>query len=1414
MSLSSPITTFRTPPIKQWSLHPDVENFIKWRDSHTTDVLCVYGDTDLQETSEQLFYVLDQQRSRGLGHGEVLYFSFNKHDTTHNTIKDMLATFIAQLICHHTGSLDTVAHPIFVQCSEERGWTDQDLLQWFDDCSSSLLTHSAHLVIHGFDECSESGRKAFIDWFDHTTSTRDQPWKLAVTSQQPSSLQLESARKPSTWRYIDIAGSQQNESLDFVRSIERKSLFLRHRPELFLEYDDLLAPIVANAEGDTLIQEIMIAHVLSNPGWPRTHFLKEISGQLPRQSKSSSEEILTFTLDYVLRKLPAKWNVRTLLLWLLYSARPLSLWELVSVARPDCVNNGDASPQPDALREYTQMCETRLRGIIDIQDAQVCFHHPRLTELIRKSISRERSSDTYIWDGIDDSKANHDITETCLRFLARDDIQRELESRAEETISGETPRYGLAAGYTNFCSYAVYYWPGHAKAAWSRGSLDISSLLEHYKPSALTAAWMKSFWCLSNPVTRSKQPIESLDALLVGLGLVNTPGELRDARNITSAAQEAAARGDPVLVEKLLSRCEQTNSALVDILKAAASSGNETLVLDVFQHITNTISDKGAILWPPCLLYRAAWMGMDQFAGQLLEAGCSADPGGLMTGKPRLSPLHLAVRHGHTASIKTLLSHGADIRFLTVADHNALFTAAESGRAEVFQILFERGRLALTDKSNSSQTPLYYAATWGLKAAVKALLKMGADPYDGKDISAAQADVGWLPLTSAASRGCTECVRILLDHDADPNQPGPNRENTATYYALINNSPSTLRVLLDKGADPNHHSLKTPTMVVSAQKWGKETPVADKIKMIDILIEFNPKVDVTDSWGGTALMYAILNGNESIVTHLLELGASVHSEDGFKQSPLHFAADGGSEAILKMILAKGPALDHLDHLGRSPLRHSVRFANLTRILLDHGAKPDLGDHQGLTPLMMAAMGGHSESVKLLLDHHADVNLRSVEADDLHSVTAVIVAVENDHPDIVKMLADAGANLSHKYGFGLTALHAASPAVAGVLLQYRKRLDIDASADLNVSKWTPLQWAIYNHKSMELVKLLVNNGASLQALDHDGDTPLGVAVMYKNHEAVKTLLQEKDCDPTIASRRGRSPLHHAATGHENMEIFQLLVERGADVNQTSKSGIGSPLQQACQNKNKGLEMIDFLLEKGANLHAQSGTLGFVISAAALYGTSEIISLLLKRGATVNVEDAMGRKPIHISCAGGAVNFQEIYNAGGNQHLQDKDNLGRTVFHWAAQHGQHEILEKLIAKLGTKLLDDPDVDGWTPLMWTCLPHLYAEEDVDESRRRRKKAFQMLIKKGARPDMIGKIGDTSWSLRDIMLYNDIDGECLDLLDKALATIQPTVTSATTEAGQAHKIGAVKSDRSFTCDACYCVSTHWTVRLRYSEI
>lgn len=1339
------------------------------------------------ETSEQLFYVLDQQAIRGTGYTPVLYFSFDENDTTRNTLKDMLATFLCQMICHNANFFSRWGQLLFVQLNEEHGWTDRDLLQWFSFYSSILFSRSAYLVIDRFDECPKAGRDSFMECLLHRMTSEDRVWKVAVTGCRAVSL----PQGLQKCKHIDLVTVMASEKcldtdIQVTNTTKLKNILSRYRPEL-LNDEAWVQSTNRISSGDTLIQSILVEHAMSIPEWPRKLSTEEVFNLV--ETQDSGDELLMAILDSIFRKLEDRFPVRTMLKWLLYSARPLSLWELTSVMYPKGPDNLHASPEPESVREFVQICEAHLRGVIEIRDTTVRLHDPRLRALLTRKPS---ASSAYLWNDIDATRAAYDITRVCLQFLGRPNVQQELESIVEQATVEENT-YGPVSGYTNFCSYAAYYWPRHA--ALIPTEMGLSSLLNEHKQTALNSVWLKAYWCLENPVTRSKQPSESVDILLAGLRLPHSDIGTWDSRSVGFATQRAASQGQCKMVQTLLHRCEQSNPSLMDALIAAASSGHEELALHIFSHVQKKKSaGSDTFEWPPCLLYRAAWLGMDKFAMALLEAGCSPEPGGPMAGKPRMSPLHQATRHGHIATMEALLLHGADTSFTTALDRSILFTAANSGQDEVFKTLFEKGKVDVMGVDEFKKTPLNHAAYWGMTAAIKSLLRIGADPYDNQNL--ASSDIGWLPLVQSASQGRTESVRILLDSDADPNQPGPGRIDTVLWYAAINGYPQIVRALLEKDADPNHHLLQPPILVELVRS--ADIPAPMKVELIDLMVEFGARVDAASGLGKTALMYAIEAGVDSVVARLLELGASVDAEDEDKQRPLHLAAIQGSETILNLILANNPGLDCLDTWGRTPLSYAIKFANLVRILLEKGANPDLTEFSGFTPLAVSAEEGHSDTVVALLEYGAQVNLQTDAGSG--GWTALCIAAEFDHPEIVKLLVDAGALLSLKNHEGIIPLHMATLSTARVLLQHRKRFNIDQPDDF---KMTPLHRAVWWSQSLEYVKLLIDSGANLNLQDHNGDTPLETAVCLGKSEVVKILLQEQDCDKSTVSKTGRSPLHSAAALNESLEIVKLLVESGADVNQVGRSDVGPSLQAACQNAKTGKEIIEYLLEHGADLHAQAGTRGFAISSAALRGTPETISLLLQRGATVNVKDGMGRTPIHVSCAGGVLNFQEIYKAGGNQNLRDKDKLKRTVFHWAAQHGVPDVLESLVAEIGTDLVNEPDVDGWTPLLWACWPgRLKAADsgDDDQPEQRQARVFRILLQNGARPDVTGRIGDSVWSLRDIAVFNKIERSCLQQVEDALTSItaQPAVPSEIMDPKKG-RIGALMNG---LCDACYYVS------------
>src|SRR6476620_4679866 len=144
---------------------------------------------------------------------------------------------------------------------------------------------------------------------------------------------------------------------------------------------------------------------------------------------------------------------------------------------------------------------------------------------------------------------------------------------------------------------------------------------------------------------------------------------------------------------------------------------------------------------------------------------------------------------------------------------------------------------------------------------------------------------------------------------------------------------------------------------------------------------------------------------------------------------LLFAADlrqsvrAGDVASTRTILASGFNPNTRDNMGATALHDAVwtGHVDLVRLLLDHGADPNIPHAEGLsTPLHYAAIKGNAPIASMLIQHGADVKVA-----DRAGSTALHLAAARGYVDVVRLLIERKAPLDRKDRSGSTPLDAAA-----------------------------------------------------------------------------------------------------------------------------------------------------------------------------------------------------------------------------------------------------------------------------------------------------------------------------------------------------------------------------------------------------
>ncbi|KAF8193116.1 ankyrin repeat-containing domain protein [Mycena galopus ATCC 62051] len=182
----------------------------------------------------------------------------------------------------------------------------------------------------------------------------------------------------------------------------------------------------------------------------------------------------------------------------------------------------------------------------------------------------------------------------------------------------------------------------------------------------------------------------------------------------------------------------------------------------------------------------------------------------------------------------------------------------------------------------------------------------------------------------------------------------------------------------------------------------------------------------------------------------------------------------------------------------------------------------------------------------------------------------------------------------------------------VQLLLEKGADINAIGGKYGSALGVASWQV----KLEIVQLLLEKGAEINLAGGECGSALGAASCGGKLEIVQLLL-EKGADINLAGGEWGSALGAASYVGE-LEIVQLLLEKGADINLTGGKW-GSALGAASYEGE--LKIVQLLLEKGADINLAGGVWGSALGAASYEGELEIVQLLLEKGADINLADEL-------------------------------------------------------------------------------------------------------------------------------------------------------------------------------------------------
>ncbi|XP_059487078.1 ankyrin repeat and death domain-containing protein 1A-like isoform X2 [Neocloeon triangulifer] len=430
-----------------------------------------------------------------------------------------------------------------------------------------------------------------------------------------------------------------------------------------------------------------------------------------------------------------------------------------------------------------------------------------------------------------------------------------------------------------------------------------------------------------------------------------------------------------------------------------------------------------------------------------------------------------------------------------------------------------------------------------------------------------------------------------LDEPSRPRSPRFLKNDLLLHEAVIKNDAEAVEAILKEPLDVNSRNNYGRAPI----HWASSRGSTD---IMQLLIEARCDIEAKDKYGMSPILMAAWHGHKDAVQLLIKCGANALVINKKQYTLLMCAVHNNRLDVVNFLLetVEDIEIDVEDLEQQTALFHAAHNGHhdVVKRLIEAGARYNLKNKTGKTPLHAASEKGHVEVLELLL---LQENLERDEQDE-DGNTALHVAADNQQTLAVQTLLEAGCPPDTENKKGYTALHLASSKGCRCIIDYL--LQHGASIDYRCKEGNTALHVSCLANELETTELLMNKGADVNALNNVRQSAIHIAA-EKGFQDLCKLLINSGANIEQKEEGGRTPLYIAARGSFTTIVDMIIKtarldyptrdEQQPNVDENELNSFNTASRRKWrlgrEDSKSGNEKLRQLLWKVANRHLKAG-----------------------------------------------------------------------------------------------------------------------------------------------------------------------------------------------------------------------------------